>query len=136
MRGEAMSRSIARLGAALALLGAICSLAPGQDGKAAPKKAAPAAPDAPAAPASNAEDYRQFFKKPQTVAEFWSAMQFEIEVGRFDLAGTHLHGLLALKPGQDDLYKLADNVGMAAILKLRHIRPWVQVPKFDGKRYL
>ena len=38
------------------------------------------------APAEN--DYRQFFKKPQTVLEFWSAIQFEIELGRFDLAGT------------------------------------------------
>ena len=47
-----------------------------------------------AQPAAPTRDYREFFKKPETVREFWDAMQFEIEVGRYDLAARHLHGLL------------------------------------------
>lgn len=129
-----MVRPFWRFLAVLSCLALIGPLVRSQDKDAPKGPAKKAAPDAPAT--APEDDYRQFFKKPQTVPEFWTAMQFEIEVGRFDLAGSHLRGLMALKPSAEDLYKLGDSVGMAPILQLRNIRPWVPVPKFDEKPYL
>ena len=121
-----MARLAARFLAAFVLFAGVSTLASAQDGK-----------DAPRAERSAADDeYRQFFKKPQTVLEFWSAMQFELEVGRTDLAAAHLRGLMALKPSATDLFKLGDTVGMAPILRLRNIRPWVPVPRYDEKGLL
>lgn len=125
-----MSRFVLRI-AGLVLVLPLAPLTQAQLAKEAPKKAI--APDTAAPPL---EDYRQFFKKPRTVSEFWNALQFEIEVGRLDLAGAHLRGLLAGKPPQEELFKLGDSVGMAAILQLRNIRPWIAVPRFDEKTYL
>ncbi len=70
------------------------------------------------------EDYRRFFRKPENVLEFWKAMQFELDVGRPDLAARPLHGLLALKPTDTQLLGLVDGVGLTPILKLRAIRVW------------
>src|SRR5438067_307009 len=65
-----------------------------------PKAPAPPAPPlAPAPPAADdsrkGDDYRQFFKKPETTEEYWLALQYEIDVGRFDLASGLLHSMLA-----------------------------------------
>lgn len=70
------------------------------------------------------EDYRQFFKKPTNTAEFWKAMQFEIDVGKYELAANHLRGLINYKPSDADLVKLVDDVGVAAFLRLRNIPKW------------
>ncbi|HEY7157635.1 MAG TPA: hypothetical protein VH575_27010 [Gemmataceae bacterium] len=87
-----------------------------------PKQAAP-----PAA-AKNADkgedDYRQLFKKPTNAAEYWNALQFELDVGKFELAADHLRGLMNSKPSDDDLVKLADEAGVAAFLRLRNIPKW------------
>jgi CheY-like chemotaxis protein len=71
-------------------------------------------------------DYRRFFKEPQTVQEFWDAMQFEIEVGRYDLAAKHLQGLLEKQPPATakELVELERKVGSIAILRLRLIPQW------------
>jgi CheY-like chemotaxis protein len=76
------------------------------------------------APAKDEDDYRQFFKKPETPLEFWKAMQFEIEVGRFDLAAGHLHGLLEKNPTDQEWVQLEEKYGMAAFLKLRNLDKW------------
>jgi len=73
---------------------------------------------------SDEEDYRRLFKRPTNTAEYWNALQFEIEVGKYDLAAVHLRNLLRYKPSDTDLVKLADEVGMAAFLRLRNIRKW------------
>lgn len=75
------------------------------------------------------DDYRRFFKRPTNTAEFWKAMQFEIDVGKYDLAAVHLHNLVQFKAPDADLVKLADEVGMAAFLRLRNIRTWSDDPK-------
>ncbi len=117
------------------MLLAAVALTKAQDEKEPPKKEKDKAPAVPMiAPAD--EEYRQFFKKPTNVAEFWAAMQFEIEVARLDLAVAHLHGLLDLKPAPEELFKLADQVGMAAFLRLRNIRVWTPVPRVDEKGLL
>ncbi len=98
--------------------------APAQDEK--PAKKEP--PKKPAAETPE-DDYRQFFTKPQTPAEFWRAVQFEITVGRYDLAARNLHGLLALKPEDKDLLAIIDKDGMSSILALRNIPKWGDDPK-------
>jgi hypothetical protein len=75
----------------------------------------------PAAP--KAEDpYRQFMKKPETTQEFWAAMRFEIEVGKFNLAAEDLKGFLAGKPTDQDLLEIEKREGMSAFLRLLTIK--------------
>jgi CheY-like chemotaxis protein len=88
---------------------------------------------APAQRADQGEDYRQYFRTPQSVSEFWDAMQYEIDVGRYDLAATQLRGLIALKPAAKDLIDQENKVGMDAILRLRNIRRWSDDPKLDAQ---
>src|ERR1043166_1897841 len=64
-------------------------------------------------------DYRRLFTPPKTALEFWEAMQFEMEVGRFDLAAQHLHNLIESKPAADELVKLHEKEGIAAFLRWR-----------------
>src|SRR5215475_7291441 len=72
----------------------------------------------------DADDYRRFFRKPETPLEFYKAMQFELDVGRPDLAAKHLRGLLATKPTDKDYYSIVDAVGLTPIRRLRNIRTW------------
>jgi hypothetical protein len=95
-----------------------------------PAQAPPPAPARPE-PGGNEEDYRRFFKKPTNATEYWNALQFEIDVGKFDLAAAHLRGLLAYKPSDEELVKLADQVGVAAFLRLRNIQKWSDDPKVN-----
>jgi CheY-like chemotaxis protein len=90
----------------------------GQGGKEPPKrdKEEPTPPD------------RELFKKPETTAEYWDSIQFELGVGRYDLAAGRLHGLLQYKPSDADLVRLADEHGIAAFLKLRNIPKWYDPP--------
>lgn len=119
--------------AGIALLTALLSQAPAQDDKGAPPKddkAPPAngkdqekpAPKAAEPPKTN--DYRELFKKPETPAEFLKAIQFEMEVGRYDLAAVHVHNFLASNPTDKDLADLEEAVGMAPFLRLRNVPKW------------
>jgi hypothetical protein len=85
-------------------------------------------PKPPAAPppgrGGDQDDYRRLFKRPTNTVEFWNAMQFEIEVGKYDLAAVHLRNLLNFKPSDADLVKIVDDVGITAFLRLRNIRRW------------
>jgi CheY-like chemotaxis protein len=93
----------------------------------------PAKPDETILPG---EEYRQFFKPPKTVPEFWAAIQFEIEVGKYDLAARLLRGLMERKPTEKELVDLEEKVGMAPFLNLRNIPTWVVVPPYDEEFYL
>lgn len=73
---------------------------------------------------SNPEDYRQYFKKPETAADFWRALQFEIEVGKYELAARHLRGLIELKPDDASLLAIQDREGVAGFLRLRNVVRW------------
>ena len=71
-----------------------------------------------------------------------SPCQYEIEVGRFDLAAGLLHSLLAKpqpdnmppkKPTEEELLALEDKYGMAAFLALRNVE-WSEDPKMRNRR--
>jgi CheY-like chemotaxis protein len=111
------------------LTAAVFSPASAQVGKEEPKKGSEPKP------AETGPDYREFFKKPTNTNEFWNALQFEIDVGRFDLAAAHLHALLQFKPSDGDLVKLADQVGVAAFLRLRNVLKWYDNPKSDKQAH-
>jgi len=90
-----------------------------------PPAQAPAQPPPPpaAAPAepNKGDEYRQYFKKPETTEDYWLALRYEIDVGRYDLAAALLHQLLAKQPAADDLSRLEEKYGMAAFYELRTV---------------
>jgi hypothetical protein len=98
---------------------------------AAQDKEKPKQPDAPPPDrqGGDEQDYRRFFKRPSNTDEYWNAIQFEIDVGKYDLAAVHLRNLLNYKPSDADLVKLVDEVGIAAFLRLRNIRTWSDDPR-------
>lgn len=82
------------------------------------------------------EEYRVFFKKPENAIEFWSAIKFEMDLGKFDLAALHLKLMLEKEPPEDvdkDLVKLEQAEGMSAFLRLKQVRPkdWSDYPPFQ-----
>ncbi len=81
------------------------------------------------------EEYRLFFKRPETAIEYWAAIKFEMDLGKFDLAGLHLKLMLAKDPPENvdkDLIKLELAEGMSAFLRLKQVRPelWSDHPPF------
>jgi CheY-like chemotaxis protein len=85
------------------------------------------------------EEYRIFFKEPKTVLEYWAAIKFEMQVGKFDIAAYHLdklNQLLELKNKdvqEDELLKIEENKqllqieeleGLNTLLKLKLIKQW------------
>jgi hypothetical protein len=92
------------------------------------------------------EEYRVFFKKPETTPEFWAAIKFEMQVGKYDLAAFHLNKLLdhldeeakKLKEkgknpeeAYDDLIGIEEVEGMSSFLRLKNVRQWTDQPKLQ-----
>src|SRR5436309_1955859 len=101
-----MVQRFVRFFSGVALAAVLLSQASAQNpGKDPPKKDNRPAPNEVTRPG---EEYRQFFKKPTNTAEFWAALDFEIEVGKFDLAAGVLRGMLEFKPPKPDLVKLEE----------------------------
>lgn len=82
-------------------------------------------------PAFGQEEYRQFFKKPETVREFWKAIQFELEVGKPEIAAELMKELLAAEPKDEDFMALEKEFGMSSFLRLRNIPKWSDTGKID-----
>jgi CheY-like chemotaxis protein len=93
-----------------------------------PKKEAPPVVAPPAAPPKDdglRRDYREFFKEPKTPEDYWNALNYEVDLGNFELAARLLHGLMTdAKAADADLLALHEKNGMAAFLKLRTIPKW------------
>lgn len=121
-----MYSRLLHLGLSLLVLSAFLSSSAAQD-KEKPEK--PGAPPPQKRLTDDEDDYRRLFKRPTNTAEYWKAMQFEIDVGKYDLAAIHLRNLINFKPPDADLVKLADEAGVAAFLRLRNIRTWSEDPK-------
>jgi CheY-like chemotaxis protein len=74
--------------------------------------------------ASSRGQESEFYKKPTTPKEFWRAMQFEMSVGKFDLAAGHLKGLLESKPTDQQWLEIESKDGLVTFLRLRNVPRW------------
>ena len=80
------------------------------------------------------EEYRVFFQRPENTIEFWSAIKFEMDLGKFDLAALHMKLLLAKEPPEDvdkELVKIEAADGMSKFLRLRLVRHWSDYAPFQ-----
>lgn len=123
-----MPHSAFRYVVSVTFLGVLLSAAFAQD----KKPAAEPEPVKKGALQKAEDEYRQFFKKPETALEFWAAMNFEIGVGKFALAAEDLKGFLAKNPSKDDLLQIEGQEGMSAFLRL------LTIPELraDGQKLL
>lgn len=60
----------------------------------------------------------QFYKKPETAAEYWRAMNHEIELGQYSLAASYLKGFIAKNPSDEELLQIQDRQGSSAFMRL------------------
>lgn len=81
------------------------------------------------------EEYRVFFKRPDTAIEFWSAIKFEMDLGKFDLAALHLKLMLEKDPKTVDpeLVKLEEAEGLSAFLRLQRVKQWSEHKPFHDE---
>jgi len=80
------------------------------------------------------DEYRILFRKPETVPEYWTAITFEIDVGKFDVAAFLLNQLLEKAPPADtdkELIRIEEVKGLSTFLRLRRVRQWSDHPVLD-----
>ena len=84
------------------------------------------------------EEYRVFFKEPVTALEFWAALTFEMQIGKFDVAAYHLDKLLKIpdKERDEDLLKIEDAEGINTFLRLREVKQWSEQPELNKEAKL
>lgn len=63
-------------------------------------------------------------RQPKTPNEFWRALQFEVAVGKYDLAAQYLKGLLASNPTDKDYVAIEEKEGISSFLRLRNVEKW------------
>jgi CheY-like chemotaxis protein len=121
-----MTSPITRFIAAAALLAAVSPAAWAQQNK----KPDKAEREYERSLADRAKDeYRSYFKQPETPEEWWAAMRFEIDVGRYGLASVFLKGLLdSTRTDDKPLLAIEEREGILPFLELRLIRNWVDNP--------
>jgi hypothetical protein len=83
-----------------------------------------------AGPAVRGQDQR--IEPPATPAEWFSALEFELNTGQPEAALFYLRGFLNSKPSDQDLVGIERNRGFAAVLRLRTVR-WSNDPKIDAE---
>jgi CheY-like chemotaxis protein len=69
------------------------------------------------------DEFRRL-RRLETPLDHWNAVQFELDLGKPDIAARYLRGLMAKKPTDKDLWTILDRDGLTAILKLRNVRIW------------
>src|SRR5436853_5016248 len=80
------------------------------------------------------EEYRTFFKRPETTFEFWNAIKFEIALGKFELSALHLKRLLEGKEADkvdEDLFKIESTEGPSSFLRLLRVDRWSDYKPFQ-----
>jgi CheY-like chemotaxis protein len=65
-----------------------------------------------------AQQRPQFYKTPETTAEFWAAMNHEIEIGQFGIAAGYLKGFIAKNPTDEELLDIQQREGSSAFTRL------------------
>lgn len=88
-------------------------------------------PDRAGAPIKG--DLRQFFKKPETALDFWRALRFEIEIGKYDVAAEYLRGFVGKNPTEEELLQIEGKDGIHAVLQLLAIPKWSADAKIDAE---
>lgn len=81
--------------------------------------------------------YAQFaaddrLEPPRSPAEYWRAINFEINTGKYDAAAFYLKGFLAASPSDQDFLELEQKDGLASFLRLRNIT-WSSDAKANGE---
>ena len=61
---------------------------------------------------------QEFYKKPETTAEFWRYMNHEIELGQYKVAAGYLKGFIAKNPTDEELLSIQEKEGSSAFLRL------------------
>jgi CheY-like chemotaxis protein len=74
-----------------------------------------------------------FYKKPTNAAEYWRAIRFEVNTGRFEVAAGLIRELLALNPPEKEMLALVDKEGLAPFLRLRNVERWSDNPKTEAE---
>jgi CheY-like chemotaxis protein len=69
---------------------------------------------------------------PKSPAEWFSALEFELNTGQYDAGLFYLRGFLASSPTDKDLVAIERDRGFASFLRLRAIR-WSNDPKIDAE---
>jgi hypothetical protein len=123
-------RATIRIGLGAGLLVALLTFAAAQD-KPGPDK--PVAGKGDAKKADVLGEYPEYFTRPQTVAQFWEAIQFELELGKRELAARLLHEMLKVAVNDQELVELEQKVGNTAFLRLRLIPKWSDDPKLNAQ---
>lgn len=80
------------------------------------------------------QEYQVFFKKPVEVVDFWAAINFELSVGKFDIAALHLDQLLNKQPADKvdaELLKIEDAEGFSTFLRFQNVRKWSDNPDIE-----
>lgn len=80
--------------------------------------------DAPKGPDPRREGYRQFFKAPQNIHDYWEAIAFEMDVGKYEFAARYLHDMVEKKYSDDEVASLVDRVTLNTIFQLRLVPRW------------
>ncbi len=87
------------------------------------------------------DEYRRFFNRPKTIPQFWAAMKFEMDTGKFDLAALHLKLMLdeigkefdpdqkkfdekIKKKNNEALAKIEEAHGLFSFLRLQTVPLW------------
>jgi CheY-like chemotaxis protein len=83
----------------------------------------PAAPAQPGDKERDLDELRRLFKEPKSTADFWNRVQFEIDVGSYDLAARYLKAMVG-KATDAELLDLYEKEGSIAFLKLRNVPMW------------
>lgn len=82
------------------------------------------------------DEYRTYFKRPETTYQLWAAIKFEVDTGKFDLGAFHLKRLLnkeKVKADQvdEDLFKIETVEGMNSFLRLMRVVRWSEHAAFQ-----
>ncbi|HKB36944.1 MAG TPA: hypothetical protein VKD72_10850, partial [Gemmataceae bacterium] len=88
-------------------------------------------------PRVSAQDETQFFKKPANAAEYWRAITFEINVGKYEVAADLIRQMVeylgAAEKGDKELLDLEAKVTLVPFLRLRNVERWSRNDKVDAE---
>jgi CheY-like chemotaxis protein len=80
------------------------------------------------------EEYRIYFREPKSALEHWVAMEYEMTVGKFDIAAFLLDKMLKLpaREADEELLRIEEVEGLRAFLRLKLVKQWSKNPDLDA----